>query len=139
MIVTADHPYYGAVTINARSADEAIALALVYDHGVNGELCDDYAGCDIARSLRDGYPYTAAHRMVGATECPTLDAVIEAWGIDLYAANGWPTDHDAWCEHIHAFSFRCDACNGITYADEDNDRPERCASCHAHDVYRVTD
>lgn len=68
---------------------DALAVAVETDHP-----CRDLAGCDIARALHEGFTHTAAWLLIGATECPTVDAVVARYRIKL--SNPFPRDFAAW-------------------------------------------
>jgi hypothetical protein len=84
---------------------DELATAVETDHG-----CTDLQGCDIARALHEGFTYTAAWLLIGATETPTVGAVLARYpDVKLYPLpsdfgewGSWHDDHKvvcAECEH----------------------------------------
>lgn len=88
--------------------------------------CDDDA-CDIATALAAGFPFVAAWLLVGATETPLLDEVLEHYDQDC---RDTPQDWDQWVAHHKQYARHCEACNGYTYGD-DYYTPETCGNCLA--------
>src|SRR5204862_441670 len=89
------------------STDVAEAVAL--DH----PSCTD-ASCDIREALDAGFPLTAAWLLWGATETPTLDAVLKAHE----PARDWAgAEREGWEEHIADYGRSCSRCGGVTFAD----------------------
>lgn len=114
-----------------------LALAVESDH----PNCTDTT-CDIshANSERDVYggpfaPITAARLLQGATECPTVDAVLGALVFngenvgmgDPMSAPDW-SRWEAWHD---AHKMPTCACGAINYVTDANYPPERCGSCGA--------
>lgn len=98
--------------------------------------CDDQS-CDIARALEDGYALWAAHLLLGATECPLVDAVSS-----YYYGGGFNLDAEAerervewlksstWTEH----AYEC-GCGAINFGD-DSYTPEQCSNCLSTDLHK---
>lgn len=109
-----------------------VSEALEEEHG----QCED-ASCDIREAMQNGFPLSAAHLLVGATECPVIDAVWRAYDranaippgegfTEGFPASEW----DAWKAHHEQWGRKCPACGSYTYA-RDSWEPEECANCHA--------
>lgn len=77
----------------------------------------DLHGDDIAMARAQGYVYSAAHLLMGATETPNVDRVVAAYGGLPRARDGWPIDFDAWVAWFRANTWNCDGCNGYTHTD----------------------
>ena len=117
-------------TVDVRgSFGDALADALALDHG-----CTNDPACDIAAALDAGCPRIAAHLLIGATECETVDAVIafyvdhrgETWPRSVYDDPEW----GAWEDYHRAHGVPCDACGAFTYGD-DYWSPDDCGNCGA--------
>lgn len=101
---------------------QELALAIETDHP-----CHDY-GCDIAVALREGFVIASAILLTGATETPTVDAVIKRYGIDLGNAHGEAFEH--WADWHREHGRKCELCHAYNYANPDTDfEPARCANC----------
>ena len=50
--------------------------------------CEDNS-CDIAAALRAGFPLSAAHLLLGATDCPTVEKFLEENG-PISTIEDWP-------------------------------------------------
>jgi dienelactone hydrolase len=98
----------------------ALADAVACEH-----YCTDEA-CDISAALSAGFPYSAAHLLVGATETPLLDAVVAHFDVDLDD----PPDWSEWVSHFHEYGVECESCGAFTFGD-DFWTPERCGNCLA--------
>lgn len=113
-----------------------IAEAVHRDHA-----CEDH-GCDVREAAENGYPYSAAALLVGATETDYTERVMRLYRVSAnpFVAPDW----DAWATHHATWGRRCAACGSYTYAAEDWE-PTQCANCLATldercDVcHRVTD
>lgn len=104
------------------SVDAELADAVRADHP-----CDDRS-CDIAVALEQGYPQVAASLLLGATDAPTVGALIDA-GHAIVPANlercrGW----DEWMAYHQAYGRRCPSCGAHTYG-HDSWTPGECAEC----------
>lgn len=121
--------YLGAIlgTDITRDFRADIAEAIYSDHP-----CEDSC-CDVAVAREEGFTYVAAHSLMGATECPKLEAVIAAhrfnrtlpaaFGSHMYDNadwEGWKAFHD---EHGR----ECGSCGTFNYDDDD----EQCGNCLA--------
>lgn len=101
-----------------------LATAIETDHP-----CDDY-GCDIAVALREGFVVASAILLTGATETPTVDAVIERYGIDLGTLND--PAFSKWCDWHHKYGRVCEACDSFMYVNPDTGfEPVQCSNCLA--------
>lgn len=107
-------------------AEHRILAALDLDHP-----CHNMAGCDIARAAREGYVYTAAWLLSGATETPHLDACLAELGDDVAGRlHPWPEDFDGWKEFHESYGVKCLACEHYMYGD-DYGAPHVCGNCGA--------
>jgi hypothetical protein len=109
-----------------------ISEALEEEHG----QCEG-ASCDIREAMQNGFPLSAAHLLIGATECPVIDAVWRAYDrADAIPegegfTEGFPaSEWDGWKAHHEQWGRKCQACGSYTFA-ETNHEPEVCANCHA--------
>lgn len=101
-----------------------VARALQEEHGG----CENNA-CDIGSAYETGYPLAAAHLLLGATETPVLDLVLQLHGASgdaRFARGAFKEDFEAWAEYFGAHSWEC-ACGAFVYDPED--REEHCGNC----------
>lgn len=84
-----------------------LAAAVETDHP-----CTDLTGCDIARSLYEGFTYTAAWLLLGGTECPTVDAVLDRNDVKLHP---FPSDFAEWVEWHDDHKVVCPSCEHHNY------------------------
>lgn len=112
----------GTVTIGTGpDADKwAVMEAVALEHP-----CSD-SSCDIATALDEGFPFTAAYLLLGATETPLLDAVLSALKLSLTDSADVP-DWNEWIEFHRANGRECVACGSFEY-DADADT---CGNCLA--------
>ncbi len=109
--------------VNFELTDDAeadVAAAVEKEHP--GE---DYTECcDICAALKAGFPFSAAHLLLGATETPLLDAVTKHHHDAMYAeGESWPKDWDEWTKH---FSENFRPCECGAYVDKEC---ESCGNC----------
>lgn len=109
-----------------------ISEALEEEHGD----CADNS-CDIREAMQNGFPLSAAHLLVGATEAPVVDAVWRAYHLagaipegEAFIVNFPESEWDAWKAHHDSWGRKCHSCGSYTYAGADYE-PEVCANCHA--------
>lgn len=102
----------------------ALAEAIETDHP-----CNDY-GCDIAVALREGFVVASAILLTGATETPTVDAVIERYSLNLGGYHDRP--FNKWADWHRKNGWECEACESFMYANPDTGfEPTRCTNCLA--------
>ena len=100
-----------------------MARAVHMDHP-----CEDYAGCDIGRARAEGYTYVAAHLLMGATETPTINTLMElfpgafepllrrpAYLVVNPTDAGWPAGWPEWVTFHRTYGHKCPACEGYMY------------------------
>lgn len=85
--------------------------------------------CDISAAIRAGFPFSAAHLLTGATECPATDTLIRERGGLLKGSDGWPIDWAEWVEWFRANTVRCRKCEAFVFTDEG--WPGSCGNCLA--------
>ena len=88
--------------------------------------CDD-PSCDIGVALDNGYGMSAAYLLIGATETPLLERVLDHYAVDF---SEFPDDWDEWVAHHKKYGRCCPSCNSYTYAD-DYWEPTECGNCLA--------
>ena len=93
--------------------------------------CDNYA-CDIATMQGQGFIYSAARMLQGATECEGVDRVMHALifngeqvGTHTYDTPDW----DDWKSYHDEHGVKCE-CGAFNYGN-DTWRPSVCANCLA--------
>jgi len=88
---------------------------------------EDYtSSCDICAAMKAGFPFSAAHLLLGATETPLLDAVTKHHHDAMYAEEkSWPRDWDEWTAHFAKTRRPC-ICGA--YVDKEC---ESCSNCLA--------
>ena len=87
-----------------------------------------YTACDISNALEQGFPFSAAHLLSGATETPLMERVVAAhlWnGTGSYNPYGTDTapDWEAWSDWFDEHGVQCEACNAYSF-DSDH-----CGNC----------
>lgn len=103
----------------------ALNDAILEDHA-----CTDTVGCDIEVARKHGFILASAHLLLGATETPTVDAVIARYNLvipDVHSSTlqGWREFHDK-------NKRQCRECEAFMYADPDEDfEPNMCTNCLA--------
>ena len=97
-------------------ADVGSAVTLEHD-------CQD-SSCDIHAALDAGFPLSAAHLLIGATETPLLEAVISHYGLSFV---DWPSDWDDWVTWHKEHGRQCPSCEAFNYDESDN----VCGNCLA--------
>lgn len=103
---------------------KALAEAIAADHP-----CTDY-GCDIATALKHGFVEASAHLLMGATETPHVDAVIERY--DLLIPGVHSRAFDRWYKFHKANGRQCESCESYMYANPDTGfEPTQCTNCLA--------
>ena len=153
---------YGSWTdeeLNAKSDDEIRTLSLwlaacdvseepeayadnldFYTKGLRDAMAQDgWAGktdcnyCDISAALRAGFVLSAAHLLLGATECPAVEAYLDREGGIPERRDGWPLDWDKWVEWFHENSVECSKCGAFCFNDEfcPNTFGDTCDNCGA--------
>jgi hypothetical protein len=100
-----------------------LAAALEADHP-----CDDDTACDIGAAVRAGYEEAAAHLLMGATECPTVEALLDK--LDIYGGFPWPRGWEEWCEWHSENGRQCPECDAFNFAHDDIE-PDYCGNCRA--------
>ena len=102
-------------------AAEDIAEAVRMEHDCNSP------SCDIAMALAAGFPFSAAHLLLGATTTPLLDAVVKHYRAEVYAeGQHWPKDWDRWTDYFRANTWQCAKCGLYVHVDS-----ETCDNCLA--------
>jgi hypothetical protein len=97
--------------------EDELVTAVETDHG-----CADLAGCDIARSLHEGFVFTAAWLLIGATETPTIGAVLARYpDVKLHP---FPSDFEEWKAWHDEHKVVCPHCEHIMY-----DAGGPCSNC----------
>lgn len=103
---------------------QELALAIETDHP-----CYDF-DCDIATALREGFVIASAILLIGATETPTVDAVIERYGIDLGSVHD--ESFQRWVDWHREYGRLCEACDSFNYVNPDTGfEPSYCGNCLA--------
>jgi hypothetical protein len=108
-------------TLTSHAGDD-IARAVELEHP-----CTDTA-CDIRAALDNGYPYSAAYLLAGATETPLLDAVCHAHGFNPSATYDEIPDWLEWETWFRANSLEC-GCGSFSFRDEWSGYPSHCGNC----------
>ncbi len=104
---------------------EPLRRALDRDHP-----CTDLQTCDIANAREQGFLATAAWLLAGATETPTVDAVVDCLGLDGAALK--EAEWEGWCAWHDAHHVTCQACNSVNYAAVPEDLyGALCGNCRA--------
>jgi hypothetical protein len=85
--------------------------------------------CDISAACRAGFILSAAHLLLGATECPNLDAFLCERGPIPKGEDGWPVDWPEWSAWFHANTAQCPKCEAFVFTDDG--RPDTCGNCLA--------
>jgi hypothetical protein len=89
--------------------------------------CEDRS-CEIAVALEQGYPQVAASMLLGATDAPAVETLIETGRAivpaSLERCRGW----GEWLAYHSRFGLRCAACGSYTYGGED-EPPAACGEC----------
>lgn len=85
--------------------------------------------CDISAAIRAGFPFSAAHLLTGATECPHTDRFIRENGGIPRGADGWPIDFPQWVEWFRANTAKCGKCGAFCFTDEGH--LTHCGNCLA--------
>lgn len=122
--VTVDHPYYGEIS-HSGTVTELLEWAHEYDHP-----CDDTTGCDIANMRDGGWLLIATERMFGATECPTLSAVVDALPESAYNRDAVRKEEDEWWAYVSPVTVQCPHCGTYLHGDpESREVPGFCTNC----------
>jgi hypothetical protein len=88
-----------------------IATAVELEHPCN----DNH--CDIRMAVENGFPYSAAYLLGGATECPLLEAVCGHYEFNLYGTFDAIPDWDSWVEFFRSNTKECPACGSYCELD----------------------
>lgn len=91
----------------------AIENAILTDHDCTG----DYS-CDIAAALRAGFQEVAAHLLMGAADCPTLERCLQTLDASLTAGHAFPRAWGEWTEWHEEHGVRCSDCGAYSFEDE---------------------
>lgn len=106
-----------------------LARAVEADHP-----CEDDNACDIAAALRAGFEEVAADQLLNATECESLERLLERMGrkgIVLHApGESRPLGWLEWVDWFHQHTVECPECNAFVFTDEYG-QPDHCSNCHA--------
>jgi hypothetical protein len=124
--VTFTHDYHGEITLAGHTASEILRQAMTYDHD-----CSDTVGCDVAHMTRGGYLLIATSRMFGATECPTLSAVVAELPAGEFTREAIDAEENEWWQEASRYALHCPECNSVMIGDDEY--PEHCTNC-AHDI-----
>jgi len=114
------------------SADFAGDLSDALDRDHTGR-CDSNC-CDICAAEEQGFTFSAASLLQGATECVNVERTIAAHEFNgtypagaMRGESGWPSDWEDWCAWHTANGRQCAACGAyVYYADADT-----CGNCLA--------
>ena len=99
-----------------------VANAVEQEHNEDESSC-----CDICAAAKAGFPFSAAHLLLGATETPLLDAVTTYHRDAMYVGEQrWPKDWDAWTGYFQKHFRPCVKCGA--YVDREC---ESCGNCLA--------
>lgn len=106
------------------NAAEDIGRAVELEH-----YCEE-SHCDISTAAREGFPYSAAYLLSGATETPLLDQVCQFYGFD---ASEYPDEQDwnLWNDWHTANSRECPSCGSYNYSNHSGTLPDQCSNCLA--------
>lgn len=92
---------------------------------------------DIAHARAQGFVFSAAHILLGATETPLLDAVVSCYKQVMYPAGAsWPGDWEAWTDWFRTHSACCPSCNAYVILTNVHDH-ETCGNCLRSDVVYI--
>ena len=83
---------------------------------VEEEHYEHNSSCDICVALENGFPFSAAHLLRGATETPLLNQVVKHYHEEFYGkeGTGWPVDWDKWVDWYGWNTWNCKYCNSYT-------------------------
>lgn len=97
---------YGVVHCDLATPEQDVTSALELEHQEEQPDC-----CDICAARDAGFPFSAAHLLLNATETPLLDAVTKYHHDAMYDENGDPADWKEWTEHFLQTRRECIKCN----------------------------
>ena len=104
----------------------ALDDAIVKDHP-----CSDSFGCDIEVARANGFIEASAHLLMGATETPAIDAVLNRYP-SLRIGSVHSPAFNKWCAFHRKYGRKCPSCESYMYNDPDTgDRAGYCTNCHA--------
>lgn len=103
-------------------ARRVLADAVAMDHP-----CDDY-DCDISTALLHGFVLSAAYLLMGATETPSVDAVVSKYSLVIPGVHS--REFGKWVLFHRKYGRKCQSCESYMYANpETGFEPATCTNC----------